>query len=120
METQTETTVLIGLVSVDSGQLIVGDPCYIGGDFGDEEFAPSAPNDQGYYPHTYNGACGATLSDKGYGELAFSAGHGGAGVAFRSGLGDGTYPVYATIVDDPVWGKRVARVEIVMMEEGDC
>lgn len=120
MTTRTETTVLIGSVAVDSGQLMLCDPCYIGGEgWDDATFAPSSPNEAGTYPHSYNGACGATLSDKGYGQLAFSAGHAGAGVAFSSGLGDGFYPVYATIIDDPVWGRRIARVEVVMMEDGD-
>jgi hypothetical protein len=40
-------------------------------------------------------------------------------VAFSSGLGDGVYPVYATIVDDELWGKRVAKVEIIMMDIED-
>jgi hypothetical protein len=112
--TATYTEVLIGYVGVDSGQLMLCDPCYIDKDFPTEEFNPDQPDDRGTYPMTYNGACGATLSDKRFGEL----GHGLA-VAFSSGLGDGTYPVYATIVDDPMWGKRVASVRVVMMEEGD-
>ena len=68
-------------------------------------------NEAGKYPFTYNGACGATLSDDRAGELGTAT-----GVAFSSGLGDGVYPVYATIVDDEFWGKRIAKVEIVMMD----
>jgi len=63
---------------------------------------------------TYNGACGATLSDERAGQLGRVT-----GVAFSSGLGDGVYPVYATIVDDELWGKRVAKVEIIMMDIED-
>lgn len=103
---------LIGYVGVDSGQLMIGDPCYIGKDFDTDDFDPSDPNDSGKYPMTYNGACGATLSDRGFGELGNAT-----AVAFSSGLGDGVYPVYAVIVDDPVWGRRVASVRVVMMEE---
>ncbi len=29
-----------------------------------------------------------------------------------TGIGDGYYPIIATYVNDPVWGKRVARLEI--------
>lgn len=111
----TESTVLIGYVGVDSGQLMVCDPCYIkGDDWKDTDYEPTTANASGHYPLNYNGACGATLSDKGYGTLAFDLGHGGAGVAFSSGWGDGEYPVYATIIDG-----RVARVEIVMIDEDD-
>lgn len=103
---------LIGWVGVDSGQLMIGDPSYIGKGFATDEFDPSNPDDSGKYPMTYNGVCGATLSDKGFGELGNAT-----AVAFRSGLGDGVYPVYAVVVDDPVWGRRVASVTVVMMDE---
>lgn len=103
---------LIGYVGVDSGQLMIGDPSCIGKGFATDEFDPSDPDDSGRYPMTYNGACGATLSDNGFGQLGFVD-----AVAFRSGLGDGVYPVYAVIVDDPVWGRRIASVRVVTMEE---
>jgi hypothetical protein len=112
--TNHSTKILIGHVGVDSGQLMVCDPCYITGEFASDEFQPDKPNDAGKYPFTYNGACGATLSDERAGQLGIAD-----GVAFSSGLGDGVYPVYATIVDDEFWGKRIAKVEIVMMDEGD-
>lgn len=103
-------TVLIGHVGVDSGQLMVCDPCYIkADDWADESFAPAnAVN--GKYPFNYNGACGATLSDESAGEL----GTFGTGVAFASGWGDGNYPVYATYIDG-----RIARVEIVLIDEDE-
>jgi hypothetical protein len=112
--TMTYTEQLIGYVGVDSGQLMLCDPCYIGKDFNTDDFNPSNPDDSGKYPMTYNGVCGATLSDKRFGEIGNAT-----AVAFSSGLGDGVYPVYAVIVDDPVWGRRVASVKVVMMEEGD-
>ena len=112
--TITHTEQLIGYVGVDSGQLMLCDPSYIGKNFANDDFSPSETDETGRYPMTYNGACGATLSDERFGQLGFAT-----AVAFSSGLGDGVYPVYAVIVNDPVWGKRVASVRVVMMEEGD-
>lgn len=43
---------------------------------------------------SYPGACYATLSENGYGELKYESGHEGAGVAFNTAFGDGVYPVY--------------------------
>lgn len=109
-------TELIGFVAVDSGQLMVCDPCYIKDDqkwFGD--FNPSEPNEAGYYPFNYNGVCSATLSEDMTGQLAFEHGGQGAGVAFASGFGDGLYPVFATYLEDEIWGRRVAKVEIIMI-----
>ncbi len=114
MTTNSILRVLIGEVGVDSGQLMVCDPCYITGEFESDEFRPDKPDTAGNYPFTYNGACGATLSDERAGQLGRVT-----GVAFSSGLGDGVYPVYATIVDDELWGKRVAKVEIIMMDIED-
>lgn len=70
--------------------------------------------EQAPYPNTgtfdYQGACEATLSDEGAGQLNYRMGHAGAGVAFSSGYGDGSYQV---------WGYRnsegrIMRVSIEM------
>jgi hypothetical protein len=144
--------VYMGVVSVDSGQLLITDPCYIdhewldepfesGGEYRDTEtgaivrwgqdFAnfgdpletygaspkelieagrlievPSPPTPE-TFKYSYNGACQATLSDDGVGELVFAAGHAGAGVVFQSGWGDGFYPVYGEKHDG-----RIMRVYI--------
>jgi len=119
MESEVTTAeCLIGYVAVDSGQLMICDPCYLSGEFPSDEFSPAMANENELYPFTYNGACGATLSTHGFGQMVFPNRGVGAGVAFRSGLGDGLYPVYATIVKDPIWGERIASVRVVMMEEG--
>jgi hypothetical protein len=85
---------VIGHVAVDSGQIMIGDPCYLadwkGHDFGD--------NNPGEY--SYAGACTATLSEQGYGELNFAMGHPGAAVACGTRWGDGTYPVTAEFDSD--------------------
>lgn len=131
--------VLIGHVAVDSGQLMICDPCYIDSEWKHEEFtdvrvykhktrgetlqymkdfphyAEVIPQygmdmnallatgeweqvEEAHQPEhgfSYNAACKASLSEKGHGELNFDLGHSGAGVAFSTTYGDGTYPVYA-------------------------
>lgn len=86
---------LIGEFSVDSGQAIIGDPCYLD-DWklwnSDEDNFEDHVNSVGQYG--YLGACNATLG-KGFGQLG-----GASAVAFSTGYGDGLYPVYANITDD--------------------
>lgn len=84
---------LVGRVGVDSGQLIIGDPCYLdrwdsaafAGCEGWPGVRPEPPFD-----YSYDGACRATLSECGAGTLAS-----GSAVASSTCWGDGEYPVYA-------------------------
>lgn len=144
--------VFLGMVGVDSGQLLITDPCYIDAYWADEPFdgdrayrdtvtgavhrlgkdfkrfdevleaygkAPKdlvldgrwselpPPPPPTTYNYSYNGACQATLSDDGYGELTYPGGHHGAGVAFQSGWGDGFYPVYGEKHDG-----RIVRIYV--------
>ena len=94
---------LIGEFSVDSGQAMVGDPCYL------DEWKPWNSEENNFEDHVnkkgeygYLGACNATLT-KGFGQLG-----GANAVAFSTGYGDGLYPVYAQINDD----ERVALIVI--------
>jgi len=166
-------TVKLGEIAVDSGQLIICDPCYINSswqqdketehsDFAHEVYqhkedgsywqfcydkAPvegatrfpgsymdvipeygKTPNElivEGIFtpvnndsiPHivsgkfSYAGACKVTNKANQGGQLNFPMGHPGVAVAFRTGFGDGVYPVYAEIADIPDWGgERVIRV----------
>lgn len=114
--------VLIGHVAVDSGQLMLCDPCYLNKWQDNKEWAKEPADQNGMYPFSYNGSCGATVGDDQYGQLKFDGGHAGAGVAFASGFGDGFYPVYATIIEDGLWGRRISEVRVVMIdeEEEDC
>ncbi len=99
----TKDLTLIGYFSVDSGQAMIGDPCYL------DEWEPWNDKADNFEEHvnkageySYLGACGVTLK-KGYGGLG-----NGMSVAFSTGYGDGVYPVYAEIDDDG----RIARVVI--------
>jgi hypothetical protein len=69
-----------GYISVDSGQIMIIDPCYIKKDFESESTDKAGLN--------YAGACAVTLSENLCGEFG--------GLAFASSTysGDGEYPVY--------------------------
>jgi len=99
----TKQMTLIGYFSVDSGQAMVGDPCYL------DEWEPWNDKSEKFENHvnhkgkySYLGACNATINDN-YGELGNAT-----AVVFSTGYGDGLYPVYAEINDDG----RVAKVFI--------
>ena len=157
----------IGVVGVDSGQLMVCDPCYLEHQWNPKvdypprdvyedqethkrwqfvvgEELPTAgatpfpgrydtpiaecdyqtPNDlikSGQWrkvaiddprigEYSYYGACKATQSKESAGQLHYTLGHAGAGVAFSSGYGDGVYPVIAHYNDED----RIIKVEIIM------
>lgn len=85
----------IGEVAVDSGQLMVTDPCYIDEEWKREQFVREHEPDGALYNYSYDGACHATLNGERHGQLAFQMGHAGAGVAFQTAWGDGIYGVYA-------------------------
>jgi hypothetical protein len=99
----TKEMILIGQFAVDSGQAMVGDPCYL------DEWEPWNSDVDKFEDHvnkageySYLGACNATLGE-GYGTLGM-----GNAVVFSTGYGDGLYPVYAYINEDG----RVAKVVI--------
>ncbi len=131
-------TKLAGYVDVDSGQLMITDPCYIDSQWKQEQFEDlrlyrDEETNKTYqfrkdfnrfdekitgfketvneliesnrfvklevdtkpkHSYSYNGACYATLREEGFGAMNHEAGHEGAGVAFSTFMGDGTYPVY--------------------------
>lgn len=79
---------LVGRIMVDSGQVMICDPCYIKDSWKDEGFNPDA-QEKAPYAFTYAGASSATCSADHYGLL-----DDGFGAAVGSGYGDGRYPVY--------------------------
>lgn len=106
---QTSEMTLIGQFAVDSGQAMVGDPCYL------DNWEPWNSDSQKFEDYekskgqySYLGACEATLT-KGYGELGNQA------VVFSTGYGDGVYPVYAQFNEDG----RVAKIVIDFIGDDD-
>lgn len=89
-------TKMIGQIPVDSGQIMIVDPCYIRN--WDDKYEPDAPSDV----LGYAGCCSASNNADLAGEV------GGVGVVTGTGYGDGYYPVYATYTAEG----RVARVTI--------
>lgn len=109
---------LVGEVGVDSGQLILTDPCYIHGQpfeadghdsAGVDLNAAESPRES--YAYSYGGACAASSNSDGGGQLAYKLGHAGAGVCVSTGYGDGGYPVYVEYGEEG----RVARVTVEFM-----
>ena len=78
---------LLGTVSVDSGKLVITDPCYL------EDWVSDIPDydNPNKYGYSYSGACSTTGEGNNLGgELA-----GGKAVVFLTGYGDGRYEIYA-------------------------
>lgn len=68
--------------------------------------------------YSYNGCTANHLSNPlGIGQLCFEGGNAGAGVCFQSGLGDGTYQVWGIIGEVEGWGRRIKKVEIILIPD---
>ena len=91
---------LIGHFSVDSGQAMVGDPCYLDEWDTNRNEEWNIEGKEGQY--SYHGASATTIANN-YGELGMAT-----AVVFSTGYGDGLYPVYAEMNEDG----RVARILI--------
>ena len=104
---------LIGYVGVDSGQLLLCDPCYIDSEWEEEDF--DGDNASPKHNFSYKACAQATLSENGYGQLKYKMGHDGVGVAFSTAFGDGVYPVYGKYADDGT----LKSVEVVFQYEDE-
>ena len=104
IKTQIDGLVLAGAFAVDSGQAMVGDPCYL--DEWDTNKGDEWKLEGKVGQYSYQGASATTLANN-YGELGNSA------VVFSTGYGDGLYPVYVQVNEDG----RVSKVVIDF--EGD-
>ena len=89
-----------GSFGVDSGQAMVGDPCYL--DNWETNNNESWELDGKVGQYSYHGASATTIASN-YGELGISS-----AVVFSTGYGDGVYPVYVKLNEDG----RVAMVVI--------
>ncbi len=109
-----DTWTQIGQIFVDSGQVMVGDPCYLK-DYEAGEFAYDAELDATQF--SYAGACSASLSEAGAGMVgAYGLQHTSArAVCTRTGNGDGTYPVSVRYDDQGC----IAEMRVVFLEPDD-
>lgn len=95
----------VGSIGIDSGQAMVGDPCYLHEWETNQDDEWNLEGKIGQY--SYQGASATTIK-YGMGELG-----GGRAVVFSTGYGDGSYPVYVSFDEN----NRVAKVVIDF--EGD-
>ncbi len=86
----------MGTVAVDSGQMIIADPTYI-----------CEPSWEKYYDDVSKKTIGGHF---GYHNL---------GVAFRSGFGDGGYPVYGKIKDYGKGNYRISEIRVKMIDDDE-
>jgi hypothetical protein len=96
---------LVGHFGVDAGLCWIGDPCYIL--HKDKKDLPKSLGKD------WLGFCD-TLGEE-YPTMKsypYALGHEGLGICVSTGFGDGTYPVYARVTDEPGWGKRVTAIFI--------
>jgi hypothetical protein len=93
---KTDKLTLIGQFAVDSGQAMIGDPCYLDEwqNWDRESGIPFEDHKNRAGEYSYLGSCEATIG-KGFGELGLAS-----SVVFSTGYGDGLYPVYAHINED--------------------
>jgi hypothetical protein len=105
IETKVTNLIYAGSFAVDSGQAMVGDPCYL--DDWDTNKNDEWNLEGKLNQYSYQGASATTLANS-YGQLGFAT-----AVVFNTGYGDGLYPVYVQMNDDG----RVSKVVIDF--EGD-
>lgn len=108
------TNEIVGFCAVDSGSIMLTDPCYVEQFIKQdvEKFTAELKSSQSRtgmntYPYSYNGSASATCGDKLAGGLG-----GGLGVSVSTGHGDGLYPVFITRDDSG----RVATATIVFLD----
>ena len=101
-----------GSVGVDSGQLMILDPCYVRyfpGRDEDDEFSTTDRDLKEFAggPPSYDTICRRTLAEPPYGECAHN-GFVNLAFAFGGFGGDGVFPVYVTTDD----AGMVLKVEV--------
>lgn len=114
--------IYLGKIGVDSGQMMLVDPGYVAGDAFDEGWDKSAQikmQKTGQFRFNYNGACALTNNPGSVSPGGILQNDIGASLAavVSSGFGDGTYDVFAYVGNYGEWGKRVAKLEIIFIDE---
>lgn len=106
----------IGSIGVDSGQMMLCDPCYVKSFVNTENLDLTDKGQLYKGEFSYGGACEVTLSDKSAGTIG-----NGLGAVCSTGYGDGEYAVYVTYEKDSAINKRVTEMRIVFVpEEVEC
>jgi hypothetical protein len=97
----------IGEAGVDSGQLLICDPCYIDSHWKEEEYTGKG-NKKAKNAFSYKACCNQTVEGKGYGELGI------LGTVFSTAFGDGCYEIFGNFkkVDGC---KRITEVKIILV-----
>ena len=100
----------IGMCAVDSGSIMLVDPCYVLPDSINKK--GKLESHHGKDSYTYEKFLTDSCDNSFLHKEILASGIGGTGVIVSSGFGDGNYPVYALISDEGDWGKRVKEVKI--------
>jgi len=90
--------ITIGSVGVDSGQLLITDPCYLE-EWGSNEYEETRVKEMkngSDFSYDYSGCCARTLSE----QVGGNIGRGTLGVALATAWGDGKYDIVATVDKD--------------------
>lgn len=90
----------IGHVGVDSGSLMVIDPCYA-----------TSFDDKDYDKFVIG------KSNERATQVPFDLGHTGRAVIFESGIGDGCYEVRAKFETLEDWGERITEVRVMVLNK---
>ena len=98
----------VGNISVDAGLCWVGDPCYLI-QSSNPDGLDNLPKEIENWPNFIQSL---GTDDPVIKSFNHKRGHEGLGVCVSSGIGDGLYPVFATVEDIPGWGERVTSVRI--------
>lgn len=100
-----EKWITIGNVAVDSGSLMIGDPCYL-------------DDDEDWNEELYEKCICGDLCNSEEGHIEINEMCLNQAVAFSSGFGDGIYEVKALIKNyGKKLGKRIKEVKIIMIED---
>jgi len=99
----------VGNIGVDSGGIMIADPCYwVKGE--EYENQHKELRELGYFGGS-NGDYKHAVSHP------FDLGHEGKGVSIHAGFGDGSYDVYIKTEDCGDWGIRVTEAKVVFITE---